>query len=238
MKKTIAALMISAGASAAQAHGVWLAERAGELAIVYGVGPQDEAYRSEKIKTVSARAGNGDARPAKIIAREKNALIDAPKDAAVLTVMMDNGFWTKGEDGKYVNASKSTVPNPQTSSHSIKFNTHVRASTGGALKPSGGALEITPLVNVHILKVGADIPVQVLFEGKPLANVALFPDYVNDANARSVKTDADGKAVLFVRNNGLNVIGVSHNKPTPDNKDADRIGYFATLSFVIAFSEE
>ena len=194
--------------------------------------------RSRKAAKPAARAANGKTRSANIVQRDRNAVIEAPKDAAVVAVMMDNGFWTKGADGKYVNAPKSTVPNPQASSRTIKLNTHVRASTGGALKPSGAALEITPLVDVHALKVGADIPVQVFFEGQPLTNVALFPDYVNDANARSVKTDAEGKATLFVRNNGLNVIGVAHNKPTPDSKDADRIGYFATLSFVIAFTED
>ncbi len=238
MRRILAALpLLWLAPAGAAAHGIWLAERAGALAIVYGVGPQDEAYKPEKVTSIVARSGAGEARPAKIAPQKSHALIEAPKDAALFAVALDNGFWSKGADGKWVNQPKSAVPNAQSSSRSLKFNTHILAATGGAPKPTGAALEILPLADVFKLKPGDDLTVQVLFEGKPLPNVALYPDYVNDANAKSVKTDADGKAKLFVKNNGLNVIGVSHAKPTPDDKDADRLSYFATLSFLIAFVE-
>jgi nickel transport protein len=238
MRHFLAALpLLWLAPAGAAAHGVWLAERAGALTIVYGVGPQDEAYKPDKVISVVARAATGEARSTKLVAQKSNATIEAPTDAASFAVVLDNGFWSKGADGKWVNQPKSAVSNAQSSSRSIKFNTHVRASTGASPKPTGATLEILPLADVFKLKPGEDLPVQVLFEGKPLAGVALYPDYVNDANAKSVKTDTDGKATLFVKNNGLNVIGVAHAKPTPDDRDADRLSYFATLSFLIAFVE-
>jgi uncharacterized GH25 family protein len=86
--------------------------------------------------------------------------------------------------------------------------------------------------------MGDDLPVQVFADGKPLAGVPLYVDYVNDGHAQSNKTDQDGKVTLFVRNDGLNVIGVSHAKKTPDNAEMDQVSYFATLSFTLPHGED
>ncbi|WP_342360214.1 DUF4198 domain-containing protein [Terrarubrum flagellatum] len=237
LMRLLAAAAALGAATAAHAHGVWLADRAGALTVVYGVGPQDEAYRPDKVTRIEARAADGTPLAAKLAANGRNVIVEAPREAASFATTLDNGFWTKGPDGKFRNVRKSEVPDAQSASHTVKFNTHVRASTGGAPKPFGLTLEIVPLVDVHPLTPGDELPVQVLFEGKPLKGAALFVDYVNDANTRGAKTDADGKATLKVRNDGLNVIGVAFSQPTPDDKDADKIGYFATLSFVTAFVE-
>jgi len=221
-----------AGTIQASAHGVWVAQRHGDLAVVYGHGAGDDAYKPEKIKAVKALTAAGEGREVKIVPQPKNALIEAPKDAAVVTVLFDNGFWTKGVDGKWVNKGKREVPDGQGSSHAVKTNTTLLAK-GAPLKPQGLPLEIVPLVDPMTLKIGDDLPVQVLHEGKPLASVPLYPDYVNDGHAKSDRTDAQGKATLFVRNDGLNVVGVSHSVPTPDNPDVDRVGLFATLSFAL-----
>ena len=111
-------------------------------------------------------------------------------------------------------------------------------SSGGASKPTGQALEIVPLVEPMGLKMGDDLPVQVLAEGKPLPGVALYTDYVNDGHAMSAKTDADGKVTLFVRNDGLNVVGVSYAKKVSGDPDLDQVSYFATLSFTLPHGED
>jgi len=226
-----------AGTIQASAHGVWVAQRHGDLAVIYGHGAGDDAYDPAKIKALRAFTAAGEAREVRIVPQAKNALIEAPRDAAMVTVLFDNGFWTKSADGKYVNKGKRDVPNGQGSSHSIKTNTTLLAK-GAPLGPHGLPLEIVPLVDPMTLKAGDDLPVQVLHEGKPLAGVQLYPDYVNDGHAKSDKTDAQGKATLFVRNDGLNVVGVSHSVPTPDNPDVDRVGLFATLSFALPHGDD
>jgi uncharacterized GH25 family protein len=233
----LALAVLLAGTAGANAHGAWVAQRHGDLAVVYGHGAGDDAYKPEKVTAAKAATAAGEAREVRIVPQAKNALLDVPKDAATLTVVFDNGFWTKGADGKYVNKGKRDVPGGQGTSHSLKTNTTILAK-GTAPKAQGLPLEIVPLVDPLSLKMGDDLPVRVLYQGRPLSGVSLYPDYVNDGHAESGKTDADGRVTLFVRNDGLNVIGVSHSVPAPDHPDVDRVGLFATLSFTLPHGED
>ena len=239
MLPRISLAIAAAGAltSAAQAHGIWTAQRHGDLAIVYGHGAGDEAYKPDKVKSAVSHLVSGETRDSKIQHQAKNALVEPASDAVALTVIFDNGIWTKGPDGKSVNRPKSQVTGAQSASRSIKINTTI-LKPGAPLKPASTDLEIVPLVDPLSLKMGDDLPVQVLSGGQPLAGVPLYVDYVNDGHAQSNKTDADGKVTLFVRNDGLNVIGVSHAKSAPDNAEIDQTSYFATLSFTLPHGED
>ncbi|MCB5175025.1 DUF4198 domain-containing protein [Microvirga lenta] len=228
---------LAAMTTAAQAHGIWVAQRHGDLAVVYGHGAGDEAYLPAKVKEAVSRLKSGETKEARIVRQARNALVEPAPEATLLTVVFDNGIWTKGPDGKSVNKLKAEVPGAQSASHSIKTNTTVLAS-GGSLKPAGLGLEIVPLVDPVGLEMGDDLPVQVLADGQPVAGVALNTDYLNDPHAMSAKTDAEGKVTLFVRNDGLNVIGVAHVVQTPDNPDTDRVSYFATLSFTLPHADD
>ncbi len=239
MLRRISLAIVAAGilTTAAHAHGIWTAQRHGDLAIVYGHGAGDEAYKPDKARSAVSHLASGEKRDSKILHQAKNALVEPAPDAVALTVIFDNGVWTKGADGKSVNGPKSQVTGAQSASHSIKINTTI-LQKGAPLKPTGQGLEIVALVDPMTLKMGDDLPVQVFSEGKPLAGVALYVDYVNDGHAKSNKTDADGKVTLFVRNDGLNVIGVSHAKTVPDNAEIDQVSYFATLSFTLPHVED
>ncbi|MBD2748432.1 DUF4198 domain-containing protein [Microvirga sp. BT688] len=223
--------------SAAHAHGIWTAQRHGDIAIVYGHGAGDDAYKPEKVKSAVSYLASGEKRDSKVLHQVKNALVEPAEDAVALTVILDNGIWTKGPDDKSANRPKSQVPGAQSASHSIKINTTILKS-GASLKPTGQGLEIVALADPMTLKMGDDLPVQVFADGEPLAGVPLYVDYVNDGHAQSNKTDAEGKVTLFVRNDGLNVIGVSHAKKTPGNAEIDQVSYFATLSFILPHGED
>jgi uncharacterized GH25 family protein len=239
MLRRISLAIAAAGAltNAAHAHGIWTAQRHGDLAVVYGHGAGDDAYEPGKVKSAVSHLASGETRDSKILHQAKNALIDPAPDAVALTVTFDNSVWTKEANGKSVNKPKSQVTDAQSASHSIKINTTI-LKTGAPLKPTGLGLEIVPLVDPLSLKMGDDLPVQVFSGGKPLAGLPLYVDYVNDGHAQSTKTDADGKVTLFVRNDGLNVIGVSYAKSMPNNAEIDQTSYFATLSFTLPHGED
>jgi nickel transport protein len=234
----IAAVFLAIFPAAANAHGVWLAPRHGEMAVVYGAGPMDDGYSPDKLRDLKAHAVDGTPLVATLNRQKNFATINAPKDAAFISLQLDNGVWTKGPDGKNRNVARASVPGAQSSLHSYKYNTHVVLPEAQAGKPVGHKLEIVPLANPVKLKVGDMLPMQVLFEGKPLAGAILKADYVNDANMKSGKTDAEGKVTLPVRNDGLNVIGVSYSNPVANSAEIDRESLFATLSFVITFVED
>lgn len=233
----LALAAVGALTSTAHAHGIWTAQRHGDLAIVYGHGAGDDAYKPEKVKSAVSYLASGEKRDSKVLPQAKNVLVEPTLDAVALTVTLDNGIWTKDADGKSVNKPKSQVTGAQSASYSIKINTTILKS-GASPKPTGQGLEIVALVDPMTLKMGDDLPVQVFADGKPLAGIPLYVDYVNDGHAKSNKTDADGKVTLFVRNDGLNVIGVSYAKATPGNAEVDQVSYFATLSFTLPHGED
>ena len=234
---SLAAALALAFPSLAQAHGIWIAQRTGELAIVYGHGGSDDAYDPAKVKSVTGRTAAGAEVPVKIARREKNVVITPAEEAVVVIAVFDGGFWAKTKEGKWVNKGRRDVPDAESASHSLKYNTAVLAGTGGPLAPQGLPLEIVPLADPMTLKPGDDLPVQVLKDGKPLAGAGVIPDYVNESHGATMTTDADGKAVVVVRNDGLNVIAVSASEPAPGDDDVDRKGLFATLSFMLPHVE-
>lgn len=215
----------------AGAHGIWIAERHGTQAVVYGHGASDEAYDPQKLKTVKAKNVDGKEVAVEIVRKEDHALLRVPKDAVVVSGTFDNGFWAEGPDGKWVNKPKSEVPGAKQSSQSQKFAVAILDHLRKKPEPQGMPFEIVPLMDPTILKAGNELPVQVLFDGKPVEGVEVAADYVNDSHAAPVKTDAEGIARISIRNAGLNVVGAGYSKPLSDSKEADKLSYFTTLTF-------
>jgi len=223
-------------ANLAHAHGIWVAQRTDELTVVYGHLAEDGAYETKKVKSVEGITASGDRRQIAVVAAEKNVSLKVPDDVVVLTTTFDNGFWIKGADGKWQNVGKQQVPGGMDSHQPLKFNTHVLKPLTVAMKPTGTALEIVPLVDPIGLKLGDDLPVQVLLQGKPYADAAVINDYINNA-AATATADAEGKVVLKVTSAGLNVIAVEHTQRTPDNADVDELYLMSTLSFTLPHVE-
>lgn len=229
----LASAVLLYGAAAASAHGVWTAERWGETGIVYGHGAEDGAYDPAKVKSVTAIDKAGKPVDAKIVGRERGAVIEAGDGAAILLVDFANGIYSKGADGKWVNKPKSEVPGATEAGDNWKHNLTIHHLHGDTLPElPAQKLQIVPLANPTELAPGALFKVRVLYDGKPVSGVAITPDYVNASEATLGKTDADGVAEVLIRNQGLNVIAVSHSVPLADTRDADEVSHFATLSFV------
>ncbi|GAA5543170.1 MULTISPECIES: DUF4198 domain-containing protein [Brucella/Ochrobactrum group] len=216
---------------AASAHGIWIAERHGTQAVVYGHGATDEAYDPQKLKAVSAKDVDGKKVAVEIRRQDDHALLDVPKNAVVISGTFDNGFWAEGPDGKWVNKSKAEVPGAKQTSKSQKFAVAILDHLRKKPQAQGLPFEIVPLMDPTILTAGSELPVQVLFDGNPVEGVSVTADYVNDSHAAPVKTNAEGIATIKIRNAGLNVIGAAHSSPTTDSSDADKLSYFTTLTF-------
>ena len=225
-----AAAMFLAPATAG-AHGIWIAERHGTQAVIYGHGASDEAYDPQKLKTITARDVDGTEVAVEVRRQEGHALLDVPKDAVVVSATFDNGFWTESPDGKWVNKPKTDVTDAKQTSRSQKFAVAVLDHLRKKPVPQGLPLEIVPLLDPTILEAGNELPVLVLFDGKPAEGIPVTADYVNDSRAAPVKTDADGIAKIRIRNVGLNVVGAGYSRPQPDSTGIDKLSYFTTLTF-------
>lgn len=171
-----------------------------------------------------------------MVAGEKNVVLAPQNDVVILATAFDNGFWIKDSGGAWQNVGKKDVPDGTESHHPLKFNTHILGNLTGEPRQTGATLEIVPMVDPISLQRGDDLPVQIYFHGKPLAGAEVINDYLNNAHV-TVTANAEGKAVLKVTSEGLNVIALEATEKTPDDVNADEIYYNATLSFSLPHVE-
>jgi nickel transport protein len=233
-------LAIFSSTTLACAHSAWVAQRSGDMVVVYGHGASDEAYDAAKVKDVKAFAADGSPIATTLEPKGPYVSFAAPdKDkVAVFGFTFDNGFWSQKPDGEWVNEPRSKHPDAKAAGQYIK---HVVAvvkplqKTGQAV---GHALEIVPMVDPLGLKVGGDLKVKVLLNGKPLPNAQIIGEYTTDPDMKTAKTDANGEAKVKVRNFGLNVLVTDYTEKVTGNPDADEIGHNASLSFTLFDLEE
>jgi nickel transport protein len=220
----------------AHAHGIWFAERSGQMALVYGHGAEDldMIRRHEKVREVAGYDASGAPVPVTLRKTDHLLLVDAKPLPAVITAVLDNGYWSKGPDGKWVNKGRDEVTGAEESGRYVKYAVFMRESLKAPLKPlPGQVLQIVPLKATLPHHKDDSMTVRVLFNGKPVAGAKVTRDYVGDPEAKPLVTGKDGTVTLRVRNDGLNVITAAYDAPPDDPAKATKTGLFASLAFAI-----
>ena len=97
---------------------------------------------------------------------------------------------------------------------------------------TGMPLEIITEKNPYHLKSNEQLPIQVLFNEKPLPNAQIIKISKN-SGTRSFgpRTDVDGRASLALKERGPLLLSVVHISAQPENTDAHWISYWASLTF-------
>lgn len=223
----ISALMIQS----ASAHGIWTEQRYGHLEVVYGHGAEDEAYAPEKIKGAWAYDENAVLVPVTVERLGDHARLVPIATPAVITVALDNGVWSKDKSGRSVNAPMAEVPDAVSASHSYKYSLAILKPHAHIPERLKIAMVIRPLQDPTEVGVGNMLPVEVLIDGKPAANIPLFDDYRGLPDAQSVKTDTQGRASIAIRNAGLNIVAAQAKVLMTGNGVSER-SLFTSLTFV------
>lgn len=235
---TLAALML--GSVAAEAHGIWFAQRAKQLALIYGVGSDDLDMVKRLPQVESVTAYDAEYLPIKATARIAGpiVLIDADAQPTLVAAVMPYGVWSRVGEAEFEKKTLEEMPNATISTKNIKYAVSIQ---GALSKPipalAGHDLQIVP-VGAIPATLGSPLTYQVLYKGKPLAGARLINDMVNDPDAKEVKTDADGKVTLAVRNQGLNVIRAVYDGPSDQPKLYKQMEHTATLAFTLAHAPE
>ncbi len=237
----LAALMLAAAVGQANAHGVWMAQRSGEMAVVYGHGAEDldMIRRFERIREVSAFDATGNAVKTALRKTDHLVLLDLSAKPSVLALVLDNGFWSKQPDGKWVARGRDEVPDAKESGRYIKYAVRLTGPLKAPLGPlPGQVLQVVPVKPVLPQHVNDQMTVRVLFNGKPVAGARVIRDYVTDPEAKPAITGKDGLFTFRVRNQGLNVIAASFDAPSDDPVKATKNGLHATLTFALEHGPE
>ena len=101
-----------AAAAPLSAHGIWFAQRARQLALIYGVGADDldAVKRLPLIKSVTGY--DADFAPVATRLREAGVIpvVDSDEPVAAVAAIMDYGLWSKTPDGEWHNKGRDEVP--------------------------------------------------------------------------------------------------------------------------------
>jgi hypothetical protein len=229
-------LLGAAGPGVAGAHGIWFAQRANQLALVYGIGADDldMVRRLPKVVRVDGFDAAGQPVPTAIRVAGPLPLVESEGQAAFVSAVVDNGLWSKTADGKWHNKGRDEVPDAVRSEHTFKYAVRVQGPLAGKLPLlPGQTLQIVPVGEALPEHFGTPLRLQVFFDGKPVAGARVLADFLNDPDAAPVLTGADGTVTVFVRNQGLNVVAAIHDGPPSDPKKVEKSEHLATLSFVL-----
>jgi nickel transport protein len=227
------ALLVSAVPTTALAHAAWIEARQGQMVVVYGHGADDDAYDAAKVTAVAACSATADCAPVTTTVAGGYVTFAPPEGAVAVTLSFDNGFWSRDAGGEWHNVPKTDIAGAVEGGLYLKHSTHLVGHFDGALPPMGHPVEIVPLADPLVMRAGDMLPVQVLMDGQPLPGAEIVGDYVNLPEGTTVTADDQGRAMVPVRNDGLNVLIVFAEGPPPDAALADETGHAAALSFVI-----
>ena len=98
-------------------------------------------------------------------------------------------------------------------------------------KNSGMKLEIIPLENPYSKKVGDQLKLQVLFDGKPLAGRNVFADN-RGSETQKMTTDKNGKFAMKIDKNGMWLVRlVFMQRCAKDCGEADWESFWGAITF-------
>lgn len=224
----------------AHAHGLWFAQRSGDIALIYGEGGDDldTAKRLPLVRQFAAYDGSGNAVRTTPEIRGKLVIADLSAAPAILTAVLDNGIWTKTKDGLWHKKTKNEVRDVQHSSHNYKYAVHLLKPLDRPLAPlPEQTLQLLPLSPIPESR-GEALRLRVLFQGKPYAGAKVIADFIGDPDGEALTSNADGEVEVLVRNQGLNVIVTELESAPLDALLNDTVGHTASLSFRLKHAAE
>lgn len=218
-------LAMLAGLPAAVAHMMWLepAGADGEYRVLFGGhAGRTEPYPAAKVGAIQAWDAKGrvlDVRR-QDLPGEQGVRVSAA-GAVLLVGSFDNGYWSKGADGKSRNVPMTELPGAVSGVQAIKYHKLIAGWAASVARPVGQPFEVTP-VTATAPRAGEPMAVRVTIGGKPAAGIAL----AFDEEGRDAVSGTDGVATLTPRAGRNRLWAGQRVAITDDPKTTQRsIGY-------------
>ena len=224
---------LAAGSGAALAHTVWLADDGAPDHFVVEFGGHEgrvESYDPAKLGRVQTFDASGaplQGDRAAQVTRVKDAApvrVRAP-DAALALVDFDNGFWSKGPDGRSLNRPMHEVPGAVSGTHALKYHKRILVWNEASTRAHGQPFELVPVAAVAP-KAGRPVSFKVLIDGRPAAGIWLA---FGEAG-KLARTDRTGIATLTARS-GRNSIWAGRRTPLTGDPAASELSIEYSLVF-------
>ncbi|WP_326544193.1 DUF4198 domain-containing protein [Pseudorhodoferax sp.] len=210
------------GAAAVQAHDAWIEPAATGFAVVFGHDGKLETALPSKVLKAQAIDAAGRSLPLRLDGLQL-AVQGTP---SLLLLHYDNGFWSRTPAGTKSGA-RNAVPGALGASHALKYGKTVQVWDAQASRAQGLPVEIVPL-SAQAPAAGTQLPVQVLWDGQPLAGATL--SWHDAGQDRDIRADAQGRATLPVAK-GRQLFSVSARRPIANDARADTLSVSSALVF-------
>jgi uncharacterized GH25 family protein len=103
--------------------------------------------------------------------------------------------------------------------------------------PLGFTLELVPRKSPYAIQPGGELPLSVLFRGKPMANILVVAMSKNDPEkAVRARTDAKGHVTLRLAHAGFWLIKAVNMEATPADSGVDWESWWASITFDLSGS--
>ncbi len=128
---------------------------------------------------------------------------------------------------------RTAAPGKEVFSRCAKSLVTVGAAGGkGHDRVLGLPLELVPEASPAGLRPGADLPVRLLYQGKPLAGALVVAIPREDPEAQvAARSDAQGRVLLRLGQGGDWLVKAVHMIPAPKEAGADWESFWASLTF-------
>ncbi len=217
--------------SCALAHDVWVIPDEGDqVQLVFGHPGELETYDPGQVTATVAIDRRGQRQTLATEVRDGRLRITPGADTVLIGVNYDHGIWTEDADEHLVNKPKGEVPGYLSSVHEKMHSKSLLGWSAAAGRPTGSLLEIVPLANPFTLNPGDELPVQVLYDGAPLAGAELEMLGVFDL----FFTNREGKVSLPITDEAFQYVLVYHKLKLGADADADEAKLSANLTFTRA----
>ncbi|OQX27528.1 MAG: hypothetical protein BWK80_04840 [Desulfobacteraceae bacterium IS3] len=231
MKKIIfSAILILFWIQTGYAHQLWVIKENGKFVVARGHIPdKTDKYNPVCVKEMKGFDKNGNPVSLERKDEESRAVFISDKDIAVMTVQCDWGFRVNTTQGKkLMNRQEARQAGFKVldSFFSTQFLKSMFENSEGITKPLGLKFEIVPMKNPFQLASDESLPVQILFDGKPLADIAVS----SEKDSEAVKTDKDGVAMIKIAEKGIRLISARHKVPVQNNPETDYLLFTAFLT--------
>lgn len=167
----------------------------------------------------------------------------------LVTAAYQPTFWSKNAKGEWAQKNLKAMPEAVYCEETRMYGKnivnvgHESADTAVITRPTGDKLEIVPLTNPASLTLNDVLPVQVLFNGEPLADATLTATFKGfdrgvhegehpaESQAFSASTDSQGKVNIIMLRQGLWKAKVIHKAKYSDQATCQEQANYATLTY-------
>ena len=252
MKKTWIILLMTLAiiglvSVSAQGHMLWLSAsnyspRVGEkITIDIGFGhkyPHTEEVSEESIEKIFIRDPKGQELPIEKVASAKYAFSPNTEGLYEVIIKMKSGFVSDTPTSRKM-GSKKTLPDAISCfqfTMNAKALINVGAKVSAPSKSGDLPLEIALPENFGKLKVGDELLLKVIYQGKPLSGAKVSATDKETALqhegkwVQEVKSDAQGMVRIKLSSKGPWLITATHEVPFADKTECDKSTYRITLT--------